>query len=366
MKRILMLNYEFPPLGGGTANANWHLLKEYEKYPDLEVDLVVASPDKYKVENFSKRIKIHRLNIGKNNKNLSYQSYKDIFLYGLFSLIYTWKLRLKNKYDLVHAFYGVPCGLVAFLLVKPYMVSLRGSDVPFYNKRFSILDRYFLIYLNKLVWGKAKQVIANSEDLKNLALKSASKIDIKVIPNGVDTNYFKPNSKVKKEKALLFVGRLIPRKRADLVIEAYSKLPKDLKDKWKVWIVGEGPEKINLQNLATKLNIEDKVKFWGHLDKSKLRIIYQKSRIYVLPSYNEGMSNTLLEALACGLPAIAANTGDSSNLIAKNMIIKNKKELSKKLKFLLNGNIKSSKSKTKIVSWNSVSEKYIDFYAQSI
>lgn len=359
MKRILILSYEFPPLGGGTANALYYLLKEYSKHATLKIDLVTSSTGKFKKERFSKQISIYRLNIGKNKKNLYYQSYKDLLIYSIKALFFSWKLRLKNKYDLVHSFYGIPPAFVAMLLFKPYIVSLRGSDVPFYNRRFRWLDRFVFVYLNKLVWGRARCVVANSSDLKALALKTTPNLDIKIIPNGVDTEYFKPDRRVKKEKAILFVGRLIKRKRADWLLKAFCKLPSKLKKSWEVWIVGEGPEKINLQKLAIELGIKDNVKFWGRLNKKRLRKIYQKSRIFVLPSYNEGMSNSLLEAMATGLPVIAADTGGVNNFIGKNMIIKNKRELLKTLKLLINKKITSGKPRTQVVSWRLVSEKYI-------
>lgn len=366
-----MLNYEFPPLGGGTANANWYLLKEYSKIKDLEIDLVVSSSSIHKIEQFSDRIKVHYLDIGKNNNNLQYQSYKDVFIYGYKSLFYCWKLRLANNYDLVHAFYGMPCGVVAMLLFKPYIVSLRGSDVPFYSKRFNLLDKYFLVHVNKLVWSRAKYVVANSDDLKKLALKTTPNLDIKVIPNGVDTDFYKPDKRIKKEKTILFVGRLIPRKRVDILISAFAKLPENLSKDWKVWVVGDGPERTNLKYLARKLRIEKKVRFFGHLDKNKLRKIYQKASVYVLASKNEGMSNTVLEAMACGLPVLVTDTGDASKFL------KSKYQLFSKqydLVSLLNKTLSHESDRVKLalrsrsiiteMKWSTAAENYSKIYKE--
>ena len=65
---ILLLNYEFPPLGGGAGNATYYLLKEFSKFNDLEVDLVTSSIDKNKEEQFADNIKIYYLDIGKTSK----------------------------------------------------------------------------------------------------------------------------------------------------------------------------------------------------------------------------------------------------------------------------------------------------------
>jgi hypothetical protein len=71
MKRILILNYEFPPLGGGAGNATYYLLKEFAKDPDLKIDLVTSSIDAFRVEKFSDNITVHLLDIGKGG-NLHY------------------------------------------------------------------------------------------------------------------------------------------------------------------------------------------------------------------------------------------------------------------------------------------------------
>ena len=70
----------------------------------------------------------------------------------------------------------------------PYIVSLRGSDVPFYNQRFYWLDKLFFRRLSRKIWENSLRVIANSKGLKELALQSFSHQEIDVICNGVDTN----------------------------------------------------------------------------------------------------------------------------------------------------------------------------------
>ena len=139
--KILMLNYEFPPLGGGAANACFHFLKELTKIKNLKIDLITSSTFSFKKEKFSSNINIYYLNIGKNKRNLHFQTSKDLFFYSLRAYFFAKKLIKKNNYNLIHAWFGIPSGLIAFLLKKPYIVSLRGSDVPFYNPRFYWLDK---------------------------------------------------------------------------------------------------------------------------------------------------------------------------------------------------------------------------------
>ncbi|HRY31077.1 MAG TPA: glycosyltransferase family 4 protein [Candidatus Paceibacterota bacterium] len=312
MKKILMLNYEFPPLGGGAGNATYYLLKEFAKDPDLEIDLVTSSVNEFKVEQFSKNIKIHFLDIGKRG-NLHYQSNKDLLFYSWRAYRYAKKLMKQNKFDLCHAFFGIPCGYIAMKLGLPYIVSLRGSDVPFYNKRFYWLDKLIFKSLSKKVWKRAKSVIANSEDLKNLAFKTALKQDIGVIYNGVDLEEFKPTAaKVQsKNLRLISTGRLIERKGYEYSIRAISGMKNVV-----LTLVGDGNLAPRLKSLAKECN--SNVNFVGKKEHSEIVSLLQQSDVFVLPSLNEGMSNSILEAMAVGLPIIATNTGGSAELVKDN------------------------------------------------
>ena len=366
-KRILILNYEFPPLGGGAANATYYLLKEFSKDKNLDIDLVTSSTDKFRVEEFSSNITVHYLNIGKKG-NLHYQSKKDLLKYSYKSYDYSKKLLSKGKYDLIHAFFGIPSGYIAMKLSKkyslPYIVSLRGSDVPFYNKRFEYLDRYLFRFLSKKIWLNAKSVIANSKGLKDLALKTSPNQQIKVIYNGVDTNFFKPAKNIVSKKfTLVSTGRLISRKGYDYLIQSVEGL------NLKIVLVGDGPEREYLKKLSKEKKVA--VEFKGVLSKELVLKELQKANTFVLPSLNEGMSNSALEAISCSLPVILTDVGGSSELINKNGFIikpKDKHSLRKSvIKLMENKTLQktfSSNSRilAKKMSWEKMSEEYKQAY----
>lgn len=184
-----MLNYEFPPLGGGAGNATFYLLKEFSRYKDLQIDLVTSSASKYKEERFSDNIKIYYLDISKK-ESLHYQTNRDLLTYTCRSYFFCKNLLKRSTYHLCHAFFGIPCGFVAMKLNIPYIVSLRGSDVPFYNPRFYWLDKLFFKRLSEKIWKNSLRVIANSKGLRELTLKSFSSQKIEVICNGVDVEHF--------------------------------------------------------------------------------------------------------------------------------------------------------------------------------
>jgi len=368
--RILMLNYEFPPLGGGAANANYYLLKEFAKEKDLKIDLITSSVDKFKKKKFSKNITLYYLNIGKNNQNFHFQTNKDLLIYSFKSYFFAKKLLKKKNYNLIHAWFGIPCGFVAMLLKKPYIVALRGSDVPFYNPRFKSLDKYFFQHLSELIWKKAKAVIANSQGLKELAQKTAPNQKIKVIYNGVDINEFKPPKTKEKSKNLriLCVARLIKRKGIDYLIKALGELKNQ---NFILTIIGDGDEKKNLIDQAKKLKINNKIKFLGSVPHSEIIKYYQQNDLFILPSLNEGMSNTILEAMACGLPIVTTNVGGSKELIKNNgFIVKPRKieELRQAIKrYLQNKNLvenqgKESYQMAQAFDWHNNANKYLSLY----
>jgi len=109
--RVLFFNYEYPPLGGGAANATSYILKEYSKISGLELDLITSSIDsEYHLEKIGENISIHRLPIGKNESNLHFQSEKDLMAYSLKAYFFSMKLirraRKENrKYALSHSFF---------------------------------------------------------------------------------------------------------------------------------------------------------------------------------------------------------------------------------------------------------------------
>lgn len=317
-----MLNYEFPPLGGGAANATFYLLKEFAENNDIEIDMITSSGDEYKEEQFASNIRIYYLDIGKS-ENIHYQSNRDLLTYARKAHKKARELKGQKNYDLIHAFFGIPCGYIAMKLGLPYIVSLRGSDVPFYSKRFYWLDKFLFKHLSKKIWKKAKAVIANSEGLKNLALKSVPDQKIDVIHNGVDVKNFQKineNLKLKNEKfTVLFVGRLIERKGVKYLIDAFAKL-NALKD-CQLLIAGGGDQEKELKDQVERTSQTDSVHFLGALPHSDLPKIYRQGDVYVLPSFNEGMSNTLLEAMASGLPIVVTDTGGTRELVKGNGII---------------------------------------------
>jgi len=368
-----MLNYEYPPIGGGASRATFHLLKEFSHLKGITVDLITSSiSNRFEIEEIGDNILIHKIPVNKGERY--YWTQREILTYSCKSVNYIRKLKKNQKYDLCHAFFGVPCGMMAYLFRKemPYIVSLRGSDVPRFNMRFS-LQYIFLKPFIKKVWSEAKSVVANSQGLRKLALKTNPNQKIEVIYNGVDTQKFRLAPKKNKDKIkILSVARLIERKGLDYLIEAIPSIIEN-QNNVEILIVGEGNLHRELQRKCSKLNIQKYVKFLGGVNNDDLPPIYSDSDIFVLPSLNEGMSLTILEAMASGLPIITTDTGGSKELIDKNGIIvpmMDSKGISDAtMRLILNETLryemsKKSRRKAEKMSWGKVAKDYFGLYSK--
>lgn len=318
--RILMLNNEYPPLGGGGSNACKYILKEFAD-KDIDVDVVTSSSSNtFEIEKIGDTVNIYKLPI--NKKDIHYWTQREIIAYSWKANKFIKKLMDEKEYDVCHAFFGIPCGAIAYLFRKkiPYIVSLRGSDVPGFNNRFGF-EYVFLKPIIRSIWKKAGAVVANSKGLKELALLTSPEQEISVIYNGIDISEFKPDLNRTNDGDMLrivCVSRLIERKGIKYLIEAIGKL----KDRnIKLVLVGEGNQEEELKKLAQDQGISDIVDFKGYISHDNIADIYKNSDVFVLPSLNEGMSNALLEGMASGLTVIVTDTGGTVELIDGNGII---------------------------------------------
>jgi glycosyltransferase involved in cell wall biosynthesis len=288
-----MLNYEFPPLGGGSGNATHYLLREFAEDGSLRIDLVTsASGNSLEIERFSEGIRLYRLPVGK--KEAHYWTMTEIARWTWRACWFSRKLVTEKRYDLCHCWSGWPSGIVGFLLSKrlPYIVGLRGSDVPGYNVRLRRLDRMLFRRFSPLVWRRARAVTAVSEHLKALAGETTERVDIQVVHNGVDAAQFTPGP-TPDQFTVLYVGRLIERKGLIYLLRAFRELCEEIEES-RLIIVGEGPDRLLLQEFCRHAGIEPRVSFLGVLDHKELPSIYRRASVFVMPALEEAMSNAML------------------------------------------------------------------------
>ena len=312
--RVLMINYEYPPVGGGTANANYYFIRELAKHPEVAVDLVTVHPGPgTRIETFSNRIRLHRIGIRK--KDLHHWSGPEMLSWCLRAHFYIKRLLRENAYDICHCWNGWPPGFFGYLHRKkiPYVVALRGNDVPGYEIRFRLLEKIILKDLSRAIWRHAAIVTANSEELSELA-QNTLRCRIAVIPNGVDTEEFKPKQygEIRLPLTLISTNRLGQRKGHIHLIHALRKIKG-----YRLILVGQGSEMESLKRESEGLDVE----FRGYVEHADLNRELHRADIFISTSLVEGMSNATLEAMAAGLPIISTGVGGVGKMIDGNGVV---------------------------------------------
>jgi glycosyltransferase involved in cell wall biosynthesis len=376
--KILMLNYEFPPIGGGGGQAHLALLRQYAGRGELQVDVLTSAPRPgLVIERFSGNIAIRRVGIDK----------KDLHLWRRLEVI-QWlakarpqyrRMLAEKDYDLIHVFFGFPTGWLCYRDAKrpPYVVSLRGSDVPGANARLK-LD-YMLLgpLVFKPIWRRAAALVACSEGLKSRALKFLPSVGIEVIPNGVDLERFSPADPGSDDSGsgplrLLTVGRLSATKRLPLLIEA-AELLRRQGGKVELTIVGGGALESDLKRVVTQKDLNDVVHFAGRVEPEEMPEMYRRHDALVSASMQEGMSNAMLEAMASGLPIVTTRCEGVDELIADNGIIVDDPQpatLAAAIEKLAKDRAAfaamslAARRKAEGFGWDKVAESYLRLYAE--
>lgn len=219
-------------------------------------------------------------------------------------------------FDLIDAHYFYPDGVAAAILgrhfKKPVVITARGSDINLIPE-YRIPRRMILLAANQ-----AAGLITVSTALRDrLAGLGVDPQKITVLRNGIDLEFFRPTLREETRAAmqisarlLLSVGNLVSSKGHDIVIRALPCLP-DMH----LNIIGEGPERQTLQELASSLDVADRVTFLGNLPQAELPHHYSAADALILASSREGWANVLLEAMACGTPVVATRVGGTPEAV---------------------------------------------------
>ncbi len=321
-QRILFINYEFPPIGGGGGRANAEIARAMANLGHSVLVLTVAYRGLPRKE-WRDGYEIRRIPALRRYPDRCRPFEMAAFL--LSSLFYSLWIAARFRPQWTLAFFTLPSAPAAWLIRLffrvPYLVSLRGGDVPGFMPAETGFYHALSIPLTRFLWRHAHAVVANSQGLRELALRTLPDLSISVIPNGVDERFFRPMPVVEEERTrtpfhLLTVGRLSPQKGVDLILRAIARLPADSSRELALSVVGDGPERKKLEALVATLSLQDRVRFYGWQDEAKLREFYGAADGFILASHFEGMPNALLEAMASGLPVIATRVAGTEELVS--------------------------------------------------
>ena len=369
-------------MGGGAGNATFNIARELVKLGH-SVDVLTSRYRDQLGEEVIEGIKVYRVTSwrhGIHDCGLS-----GALSYVFFAFFKLRKLHHNNHYDLLHYFFSLPTGLLSLyshgICGRPYILSLRGSDVPGYDTsslKLNVLHR-LLKPITRRIWRKAEKVVALSHVFRELALQTLPSQPIHVIYNGIDTEIFKLGAArqedLKNGFRLLCVSRLIERKGMDYLFQAVAAI-KDLKIQ--VGLVGTGSHEQKLKRKAKELGIEGRVHFYGYKPPHELARLYNQADIFVLPSLSESFGMVLLEAMSCGLPIIASQVGGIPEIVesGKNGILVSSgsaAEIEKAVRCLLDDPLLRSRLSQNNISkirsqftWDKIAVQYQSVYHEAL
>jgi len=316
---VLMLNNEYPPLGGGTGSVNQAILSALAQSEGLKIDLITSSASSRSEEvRPSNTARIIRLAIG--SRNLHHATNRELMTYGARALWRALRLHRAQPYDLCMAWSALPAGVVALGLRRltglRYIVRVCGPDIPGFEQRYATVYR-ILGPLIRAVWLGAEVMIAKSEGERAMIRRIEPEARVQIIENGVDLVAFSPGDPIPDDGPLrlLCVARLIERKGQQHLLEAMNLVVKQGLDV-SLTLVGTGDAERERRSQAVRLQLTDRVHFAGYVPREEIAAWYKAAHAFVLPSYNEGMSVATLEAMAAGLPIVCSRASGLSELVS--------------------------------------------------
>ena len=273
------------------------------------------------------------------------------------------KTKFKKNKDIVHSHHLV--GALAMKNVScKKILSIHGvyskNIAQLYGKTTSDISKKY----EKAALSLADAITVNSKEGYNYYTEMG--FNVVQIPNAIDLNLIPKKSTKQFENQIIFAGRLSKEKGIEILLETATQLP----DNYHLLIAGSGPLEEKVQNLADK---KTNVHYLGYQSKQNLLSLIRGSDLLIQPSLEEGMSSTLLEAMACGTCILASNIEGISEIVKNNkngLLVEpnNSDELLNKILDLLpkkEKRLRMANEGLEIVKkydWKKVGNLYLNFY----
>jgi glycosyltransferase involved in cell wall biosynthesis len=301
MRILIVSDYFYPFLFGGGERRMYEIGKRLAKKHEVHVlTRRLAGSHNYEEH---EGMHIHRIFVPSREITL------ESFLNGLFFMIGAFLTSLKlGEFDVYapQQFFPLPpVWLASKVRKRPIVATIHDVYADGWIQRYG-LKGYLMAFFEKIMLRLSYTIIVTVSDASKEKIMAAGVPEkaIKIIPNGVDLAEFE---KVRVEKSkkprIVYLGRLVEYKHVDDLLRAFSGLNLDAE----LFVIGEGPERENLKNLARNLGIENKVFFMGFVGEHRKIELLKSAHVLALPSTVEGFAIVLIEAMAAGTPVIAAD-----------------------------------------------------------
>lgn len=311
--KILVLNHEFSPVGGGGGRAALDICRGLVKRGHKVMALTAHIKGLPRIENLDGIELIRLASMRREPFRADLIAMTSYVLAGLWT---GYRLIRRDRPDVIHVHFAVPAGAVAWALFRltgvPYVLTAHLGDVP--GGVPEKTDRWFkwILPFTYPIWREAKKVIAVSEYTRQLALRHYQR-EIMVIPNGVEVEKLRPTEiAVNTLPCIVFAGRFMPQKNPLRVVEVLaelSHLP------WHCVMLGDGPLMPQVQRAIIEKGLQERFTLPGWVTPEQVLEWFDKSDILFLPSLSEGLPVVGVQALAKGLAIVASQVGGLTELV---------------------------------------------------
>jgi glycosyltransferase involved in cell wall biosynthesis len=312
--RILVLIYEFPPVGGGGGKAAEDIC-QFLAGQGHELRVLTAHYRDLPAREQRDGFEVWRVASG---RRLAYKA--DLRAMGGYVLAGTAAaVRMVQAWrpQVIHAHFAVPTGVVAWSMKRtagvPYVLTAHLGDVP--GGVPEKTDKWFRWFypFTPPIWRDAAQVVAVSEHTRTLALSHYPGVDIQVIPNGVNVQALTPQDlQPGRPPRLVFAGRFVPQKAPLEVIRTLAAL-RDLP--WTCTMLGDGPLRPQVEHEIAASGLQDRVRLPGWVTPQEVVEVFGRSDMLFMPSLTEGLPVVGVQALAMGLAVVASRVGGFGELV---------------------------------------------------
>lgn len=315
---ILVLNYEYPPLGGGAG----FITKNIAEQLSLRQHKITIVTTWYKglpeYETVNGNLVIYRL---KSKRKHEYKSNPlEMLSWASHTARFSGELLKNNKFDVCFANFAIPGGLVARKLFRrfslPYCILSHGHDIPWYFKKQMFFYHLLTYFLIKSICKKSVLNFVQTGFMKkNIDRFTGKRYQGKnvIIPNGVNVSANNVFNKNNVPFTLIFAGRFVKQKSPMTMLKAVHRLM-EMDIPFRLFLVGDGVMRPRMENFIRKNKIAGAV-FTGWADRQAVNEYYNQAHVLIMPSLSEGMSIVNTEALAAGIYLVVTPVSGNKEIL---------------------------------------------------